>query len=60
MNDQKIIVVTDSSASLPEEIKSGLDLRVIPLWLVWDNESFRDGVDIQSDFEFFIECFGRE
>ena len=47
MNAKKIIVVTDSSASLPDPIKTGLDLRVIPLWLVWDNESFRDGVDIQ-------------
>ena len=47
MNAKKIIVVTDSSASLPDQIKTGLDLRVIPLWLVWDNESFRDGVDIQ-------------
>jgi len=47
MNDQKIIVITDSSASLPEEIKIGLDLRVIPLWLVWENESFQEGVDIQ-------------
>jgi DegV family protein with EDD domain len=25
----------------------GLDLRVIPLWLVWDNDSFQDGVDIK-------------
>ena len=47
MNAKKIIVITDSSASLPDQIKIGLDLWVIPLWLVWDNESFRDGVDIQ-------------
>ena len=47
MNGKKIIVVTDSSASLPDHLKTGLDLRVIPLWLVWDNESFQDGVDIQ-------------
>ena len=51
MKNKKIIVVTDSSASLPDQIMAGLDLRVIPLWLVWDNESFRDGVDIQpQDF----------
>lgn len=47
MNGKKIIVVTDSSASLPDQIITRLDLRVIPLWLVWDNESFQDGVDIQ-------------
>ena len=47
MNGKKIIVVTDSSASLPDHLKIELNLRVIPLWLVWDNESFQDGVDIQ-------------
>jgi DegV family protein with EDD domain len=46
MHSQKIIIVTDSSAGIPEELRSGLDICVIPLWLVWDNESFRDGVDI--------------
>ncbi len=46
MSAQKITVVTDSSASLPAEVKSGLRICVIPLWLVWDNESYRDGVDI--------------
>lgn len=47
MSGEKIAVITDSSASLPEKIREGLDLRVIPLWLVWDNESFQDGVDIK-------------
>ncbi|MGB2964858.1 MAG: DegV family protein [Anaerolineales bacterium] len=47
MTNKKIIIVTDSSASLPDEIRTGLDIRVIPLWLVWDNESYLDGIDIQ-------------
>lgn len=46
MSGEKIIVITDSSASLPDQILKGLDLRMIPLWLVWDNETFMDGVDI--------------
>ncbi len=46
MNSQKILVITDSSASLPESLRQELDIHVIPLWLIWDNESFRDGVDI--------------
>jgi DegV family protein with EDD domain len=46
MSSDKIAVITDSSASLPEQIMEGLDLRVIPLWLVWESESFQDGVDI--------------
>jgi len=46
MNDDKILVVTDSSSSLPEELVNELDIRVIPLWLIWDDNCFRDGVDI--------------
>ncbi|NQS90921.1 MAG: DegV family protein [Chloroflexi bacterium] len=46
MNTQKILIVTDSSASLPEELKNELDIRVIPLWLIWDDHCYRDGVDI--------------
>ena len=47
MTNKKIIIVTDSSASLPDEIRTGLDIRTIPLWLIWDNESYLDGIDIQ-------------
>ncbi|MCJ7717936.1 MAG: DegV family protein [Anaerolineales bacterium] len=47
MKTQKITIVTDSSASLPEKIKTDLNICVIPLWLIWDNENFRDGIDIQ-------------
>ena len=46
MNNNKILVVTDSSSSLPEELIKELDIRVIPLWLIWDDQCFRDGVDI--------------
>lgn len=46
MNLQKIIIVTDSSAGIPDELRTKLDICVIPLWLIWDNESYRDGVDI--------------
>jgi DegV family protein with EDD domain len=48
----KILVLTDSSASLPDEIKKGLDLQVIPLWLIWENDCYRDGVDITPE-EFY-------
>jgi DegV family protein with EDD domain len=46
MNSKKVLVITDSSASLPESLRQELDIHVIPLWLIWDNDSFRDGVDI--------------
>ena len=46
MSDQKILIVTDSSSSLPDELRKELDIRVIPLWLIWDDLCYRDGVDI--------------
>ncbi len=46
MNRQKITVVTDSTAYIPEEALDGLNIPVIPLWLIWGDERFRDGVDI--------------
>jgi len=46
MSEQRIAIVTDSSAYIPESALKGLDVSVIPLWLLWEGESFRDGVDI--------------
>jgi DegV family protein with EDD domain len=43
---QRIAVVTDSSAYLPEEETRGLDIHVIPLWMFWDDDRIRDGVDM--------------
>jgi len=46
MSSHKIVVVTDSSAYIPEEALGGLSIPVIPLWVMWGDENFRDGVDI--------------
>jgi len=46
MGNHKIVVVTDSSAYIPKGALEGLNVSVIPLWLIWDDERFRDGVDI--------------
>jgi DegV family protein with EDD domain len=43
---EKIAVVTDSSAYIPEEISKDLNIHVIPLWLIWDDQKYRDGMDI--------------
>ena len=47
MSFNKIAIVTDSSTYIPAEETVGLDIHVIPLWLIWDDDRFRDGVDIQ-------------
>jgi DegV family protein with EDD domain len=47
MPDNKIAIVTDSSAYIPEAVIGNLDIHVIPLWIIWKEERLRDGVDIQ-------------
>jgi DegV family protein with EDD domain len=46
MTEQRVAVVTDSTAYIPDEALGGLDIPVIPLWLIWDEDRYRDGVDI--------------
>jgi len=43
---RKVKVITDSTAYLPETIRKKYDIAVIPLTLIWNNETFQDGVDI--------------
>ena len=47
MNKAKITIVTDSSSYIPEVATEGLDIAVIPLWLLWGDDHLQDGVDIQ-------------
>lgn len=46
MKEQRIAVVTDSTAYIPDEALNGLDIPMIPLWLIWGDDRYRDGVDI--------------
>jgi len=47
MTKRKIAVVTDSTAYIPPEQSEEHQIPVIPLWLIWDGERYRDGVDIE-------------
>ena len=46
MANQKITIVTDSSTNIPDNALEGLNVSVIPLWLIWEGESLLDGIDI--------------
>jgi DegV family protein with EDD domain len=48
----KVVLVTDSSGYIPQELIDRYKIRVAPLVLIWGKESFLDGVDIQPD-EFY-------
>jgi len=48
---EKIAITTDSTAYIPEHLKEDLPIYTIPLHVVWNNESYRDGIDIKpKDF----------
>jgi DegV family protein with EDD domain len=43
----KVAIVTDSTAYLPQDMIKDYPVTVLPLQLLWGNESYRDGIDIQ-------------
>ena len=48
----KVAIVTDSTAYLPGDILEKYSITVTPQILIWGNETFQDGVDIQPN-EFY-------
>jgi DegV family protein with EDD domain len=48
----KIAIVTDSTAGLPKEILARYNITTVPQVLIWGEQSYEDGVDIQPD-EFY-------
>lgn len=45
-------IVTDSNAQLPDELRARYGVEVVPLRVVIDGETFREGVDLTAD-EFY-------
>ena len=44
----QVAIVTDSTAYLPPEIIEKYQIQVIPLSVIWDGDSYQDGVDITT------------
>jgi DegV family protein with EDD domain len=42
-------IITDSTSDIPLETARELGIRVVPIYVRFGNQLFRDGVDIQSD-----------
>lgn len=42
----KVAIVTDSTAYLPDELVSAYDITVVPLVVIWGEETLRDNIDI--------------
>jgi DegV family protein with EDD domain len=51
---KKVAIITDSSAYLPKDIVDDLGIHIVPLTLLWEGKSYRDGIDITPQ-----ECYTR-
>ena len=54
---RKIAIVTDSSASLPQELIDKYDVTIIPMQIQFEDEAYRDGIDIPRE-EFYRKLNG--
>ncbi len=45
---KKVVVVTDSTATVPTELVRSLDIRVVPIVLALNGQTFRDGEEITA------------
>ncbi|HUV53323.1 MAG TPA: DegV family protein, partial [Dehalococcoidia bacterium] len=43
---KKVAVITDSTCCLPIELVQKYDIRLVPLYIVFKEKSYRDGIDI--------------
>jgi DegV family protein with EDD domain len=48
----KVAIVTDSTAYLPDDLVSAYNITVVPLVVIWGDETLRDNIDITPD-EFY-------
>jgi len=51
-NKQKIALITDSTCDIPQDLIERYGIIVIPMYVVWEDETFRDGIDMQPQ-EFY-------
>ena len=50
----KVVVVTDSTAYLPQDLVRRFGIQVAPLSVIWEGKTLRDGVDI-TPAEFYAK-----
>ncbi len=47
-----VAVVTDSTSYIPQELREKYNISVVPLLVIWDGVTYRDGIDITPE-EFY-------
>jgi DegV family protein with EDD domain len=51
---KKVVILTDSTAHIPQQYLDTLPIEVLPLILNWDGKSYRDNIDITPE-EFYTK-----
>lgn len=47
MNRHRVALITDSTCDIPQKLIEQYDVTVVPLHVIWGNETFRDRIDLQ-------------
>jgi fatty acid-binding protein DegV len=47
MNQHRVALITDSTCDIPVELIKRYDITVVPLHVIWGDETLRDCVDLQ-------------
>ena len=53
----KVAILTDSTAYLPDELLKQFAIAVVPLTIIWDGQTYLDGVDMRAD-DFYVRLAG--
>ena len=48
----KVVILTDSTACIPQEYVDSLPIKILPLSVIWEGKSYRDGIDMGME-EFY-------
>jgi len=48
----KVAIITDSTAYLPDDLLKQYSIHIVPLTIIWDGKTYRDGVDLRPE-EFY-------
>jgi DegV family protein with EDD domain len=46
---KKVAILTDSTCCLPQDVAEMYDICIVPLWIVHEGKSYRDGIDISPN-----------
>jgi DegV family protein with EDD domain len=47
MNQHQVAPITDSRCDIPQDLIEEYDITVVPLHVIWGDETFRDRIDLQ-------------